>query len=161
VTHVGSALVLGAVGVTLAACGSGNTHTATVSATPPPTVDRGAPARSPGGPGERICGFLSEGRYTASQVEMIHLTCPRAALVVKSFLAAGLKSRPGWSGHVSRGPRAGAPPGTNANRFVRLIRHGPPGGAGIAFLVGEGKPGRPPNPVVRLQAGDDRDITPK
>jgi hypothetical protein len=154
-------VTLGLVAATLGACGSDRTRTDTASATAPPKADRGLQARNGNGPDVRICGFLSEGKYTASQVEMTQLTCPQTALVVKSFLAAGLEGPAGWSARVSQGPRRGAPPGTHANRYVRLRRAGSPGKVLIAFLLGEGKHGRSPNPVVRLQAGDDRDITPK
>lgn len=121
-------------------------------------TDIGLPARAAPA-GVRICGFLSEGSYTASQVEIRRLTCPLAAETVRQYLRAGAPGVPAW--HVDRSchSSAGAPRGTDAGCNVQLVeRHTSPPRA-LRFLEG-GHRGRPaPRPVLRLQPGDDRDLT--
>jgi hypothetical protein len=137
----------------LVGCGS---DTGSPSRPAAPNQKRDIGQRARGGEGQRICGWLSAGGYTASQIEMVGLTCRKAASLVREYIRAGHRSSGGWNGRRRCGYAAGAPGGTGAGCFVKLVNAK---GQFVSFVEGGSrKLAKPPPALVNLQPGDGREL---
>ena len=137
------------VAAALAGCGGSGRSERSSSQPARKPPDTGLASRT--GPGARVCGFMSVGPYTASDVEMHGLTCPQAATAVKAYLSG----RGGTRAHEScMRKHRGAPRGTRAYCFVTMRA----AGGWIKFIKGGRHGRRAPRPVVHLEPGDDRDF---
>jgi hypothetical protein len=111
-----------------------------------------------GDPRMRVCGYMTVGPYTASDVEMHGFTCPQTAGLVKTYLSGG-----------------SLPPGLNTGRAscdAKLRPHAPLGtqvdcavtirgtSGAIFFFFSGGRPGHgAPQPRTGLDPpGDERDF---
>lgn len=105
---------------------------------------------------DRVCGWMTEGRDTASGVLVRGLSCAAVAGVIRASLRTGAVQAPrGWRLRLrAEHPGLGGPPGVSSiHQQVFLSRSGS-GVQFVTFLLGEGRRVAP-QPLMGVANGDE------
>jgi hypothetical protein len=96
----------------------------------------------------RECGYLTDGRYTAWNVQVRNIDCGNAATIIKMFLMSNLRPPQGWRGafRVQRLP-PGGPPGSNYAIGVARLERVTTRMQWFSLAISKGKRSAPP-PIV-------------